>query len=271
MDLMVLESLPIGLFDAWSIWSIFLFSTFILWISFEVGYQICKYTSKGNEKSSLNSMGPMVSGLLGMLAFVLAFTFAMASSQHNLRKQHVLNEANIISTTYLRADLLGQRDATKIKALLKEYVDGRVYALKMGDKNLLHKMIVRSTEIHEQLWAQLISAYKREPDLIVGLLMESMNDLIDSHQNRVTVGIYNRIPSSIWIVLLIISSLTMITLGVQARISRSRSLGAIIPMIIAFTSLTTLVLDLDRPQEGMITVGQEAMVDLQKSLDQKPE
>ncbi|HEY9128684.1 MAG TPA: hypothetical protein VIN02_02490 [Sulfurovum sp.] len=273
MDFIELESLPIGLFDAWSIFEIFLFSSFILLISFEIGYQICKYTSNGNDKPALNSIGPMVSGLLGMLAFVLAFTFAMASSQHTLRKENVLNEANIISTAYLRADLLGERDASKVKALLKEYVDQRinaVNAIKIGDKKTITRMIKRSTEIHDQLWAQLISAQKRDADLIVGLLFQSINDLIDSHQNRVTAGFYNRIPSSIWIVLLTISSLTLMILGAQARISKRRTLGAVIPLIIAFTSLTSLVLDLDRPLDGMITVGQEPMIDLQKTLDQKP-
>jgi len=274
MDFIELESLPIGLFDDWSIFEIFLFSSFILLISFEIGYQICKYTSRGNEESALNSIGPMVSGLLGMLAFVLAFTFAMASSQHNLRKENVLNEANIISTAYLRADLLGERDASKVKALLKEYVDQRinaVNAIKIGDKSTTTRMLKRSIEIHDELWSQLISAQKRDADLIVGLLFQSINDLIDSHQNRVTAGFYNRIPSSIWIVLLTISSLTLMILGAQARISKRRTLGAVIPLIIAFTSLTSLVLDLDRPADGMITVGQEPITDLKKTLDQKSE
>jgi len=103
----------------------------------------------------------MVSGLLAMLAFVLAFTFAMAASQHNIRKQNILNEANIIGTAYLRADLLGERDETKVKQLLKEYVDIRVYAIVMGDKELIKDMLARSLEIHDLLWAKVSSAVKR--------------------------------------------------------------------------------------------------------------
>lgn len=96
MNLSILETIPIGVFDTFPIWGIYIGMTLILLLSFEVGYQICKYTASNNDREGFNSTSPMVSGLLAMLAFVLAFTFALAASQHNLRKQNVLNEANII-------------------------------------------------------------------------------------------------------------------------------------------------------------------------------
>jgi hypothetical protein len=132
-------------------------------------------------------------------------------------------------------------------------------------------MLARSLEIHALLWEQVSSAMEREPKIYAGLILQSINDIMDIHQARVTSGFYNRIPSSIWLVLLAISSLTMITMGAQARLSKSRRLAAVIPLILAFTTLTEVVLDLDRPQEGMITVGQEAMIDLQKGLRLKSE
>lgn len=266
---MNLETLPVGLFDTIPIWIIWLSFILILLVSFEIGYQICKYTSSRDDKEGFNSLGTMVGGLLAMLAFVLAFTFSMASSQHNLRKQDVLNEANVIRTAYARADLLGERDAIKIKLLLKEYVDTRVYAIEARDKNLIKRMLKRSLEIHNLLWTKTVSSAKKNPDLHVELLMQSINNIANNHENRVTAGFYNRIPSSMWLILLIISVLTIMTMGTQMRLSKERRLAAVIPLIIAFSALTTLVLDLDRPQDGMITVGQEAMIDLQKSMNTK--
>lgn len=271
MNLRLLDALPMGVFDPLPIWVIYIGMFLLLLLSFEIGFQICKYTASSNDREGFNSTSPMVSGLLAMLAFVLAFTFAMAASQHNLRKQNILNEANIIGTAYLRADLLGERDETKIKELLKEYVDSRVYAIEMGDPEQMKEMLARSLEIHTLLWKQVSSAVEREPNLYAGLVLQSINDVIDIHQARVTAGFYNRIPSSIWLVLLAISALTMMTMGAQARLSKSRRLAAVIPLILAFTTLTEVVLDLDRPQEGMITVGQEAMIDMQKSLKIKLE
>jgi hypothetical protein len=271
MNLKLLDALPIGVFDPLPIWVIYIGMFLILLFTFEVGYQICRYTASRSDDQGFNSISPMVSGLLAMLAFVLAFTFAMAASQHNLRKQNILNEANIIGTAYLRADLLGERDETKVKQLLKEYVDSRVYAIEMGDPVQMKRMLARSLEIHALLWEQVSAAVKREPNLYAALVLQSINEVIDIHQARVTAGFYNRIPSSIWLVLLAISALTMMTMGAQARLSKSRRLAAVIPLILAFTTLTEVVLDLDRPQEGMITVGQDAMVDMQKGLKLKLE
>lgn len=259
----------IGIFDFLPIWNLYIGMTLSLLLSFEVGYQISKYSTSERDKDGFNSTGPMVSGLLAMLAFVLAFTFAMAASQHNLRKLSVLEEANIIGTAYLRADLIGERDKTKVKQLLKEYVDSRVYAIQMGDINIMKATMARSLEIHDLLWAQVSSAAKKEPNLNTGLLVQSVNSVIDIHQKRITAGFYNRIPSSIWLVLLAISIFTMMTMGSQAKLSKSRRLTAVIPLIMAFTALTAVVLDLDRPQEGMITVGQEAMIDLQRNLSRE--
>lgn len=271
MDLIMFDSLPIGIYDTIPISALYIIMALTLLIAFEIGYQISKYTAAHTDKEGFNSTSPMVGGLLAMLAFVLAFTFAMAAAQHNLRKQHVLNEANNIGTAYLRADLIGERDEKKIKELLKEYVDSRVYAIEMGDMDLINEVKKRSEEIHDLLWAQVSLSAKNEPSLYTGLLIQSINDIIDSHQNRITAGFYNRIPSSIWLVLLTISALTMMTMGSQARLAKSRRLAAVIPLIMAFTALSAVVLDLDRPQEGMITVGQEAMIDLQKSLSRESE
>jgi len=98
-----------------------------------------------------------------MLAFVLALTFSMASSQHNLRKQNVLNDANAIGTAYMRADLLGERDKTKVKKLLKEYVNSRVNAVQTATDEQVKIMLARSAEIHHLLWDQVTSSMIKEP------------------------------------------------------------------------------------------------------------
>ena len=85
-------------------------------------------------------------------------------------------------------------------------------------------------------------------------------------KKRVTAAIYNRIPDSIWLMLLATSILTMVTVGTQVGFSMSRRLIAIVPLALAFAALTTVILDLDRPQTGLIKVGQQAMISLQRCM-----
>lgn len=84
---------------------------------------------------------------------------------------------------------------------------------------------------------------------------------------RVTGGLRNRIPDSVWIALSAITALAMITMGMQAGFTGERRLVAVITLSLAFAALVTLVADLNRPQSGLITVGQQAMVDLQRGMD----
>ena len=262
----------IELFDSLPIYSVYIGITLSILLSFEVGYQISKYSGTRYDKEAVNAISPMVGGLLGMLAFVLAFTFAMAAAQHNLRKQFVLDEANAIGTSYLRADLVDEPHRTEVKKLLQEYVDIRLQAVAATmDIDMQKTVITRSVELHGLLWTQVSYVAKKEPDTNTGLLIQSINKVIDMHEKRLTAALRNRIPTSIWLALFAISALTMMTIGSQAGLSKSRRLVAVIPLVMAFAALATVVVDLDRPQKGMIKVGQQAMVSLQSSMNQKKE
>lgn len=217
------------------------------------------------DEGALSSVGPMVGGLLGMLAFVLAFTFSMAATHHSARKQDVLTEAIDIGTAYLRADLAGDARGSQIKRLLGEYVDIRVRAARPGGD--VQAALKRSLEIHGQLWRLASSAALEHPGANTALVIGSINDVIDMHERRYNDAIRARIPGTIWLGLAAIAVVTMATLGLQVGLSGKRRLVGILPIALAFAVLATLVLDLNRPQGGFITVSQQAMLDLQARIN----
>lgn len=255
MNIELLESIPIG----------FIFAGIaILMLAFgEVGYRIGERRRTCQDTEAPTSLGPMVGGVLGMLAFILAVTFSMAASQHDLRKQNVLEEANSIGTAYLRSDLIDKKYGTEVKRLLREYVNVRLNAASGSD---LNTALVKSIEIHNLLWTQVSSAARENPGTNSSLVIQSINDVIDMHEKRVTGALRNRIPVSVWLALFAIIALTMITIGTQVGLSCKRRLVAMIPLILAFAVLVTLVVDLNRPQSGLITVGQQSMANLKSSM-----
>lgn len=251
-----IQSLPIAL--------IYFIITALIFLPFEIGYRISKRLYAKTDLKETKALGQISAGLLGMLAFVLAFTFSMAASQYANRKQMVLQEANAIGTAYLRADLVAEPYAKELKYLLQEYVTTRLEAVK---KENLVKGLLRSVEIHRLLWLQVKSAAKTNPNTNTSLMVQSINEVIDMHENRVTAGLHDKIPTSIWITLFAISAMAMLTIGMEFGLGESRRIIVIIPMMLAFAALTTLIVELNRPQEGMIKVGQESMISLQKSMD----
>jgi len=252
----IFESLPVPV----TYLLIFLF----MYLTFEIGFRFGRYQHVHHKEDKTGSLGSMVGGLLGMLAFVLAFTYSMATSQYNSRKTMVLEEANAIGTAYLRADLIDAADGQTLKRLLKEYVDIRVKAVK--SREALDYALKRSTAIHKELWKTVAHAAKTEPGENSSLTVQAINTVIDMHEKRITAALRNHIPLSVWIALIAIIVLTMATIGVQVGLGNRRRLVAVVPLILAFTVLFTLVIDLDHSQKGLLTVDQASMISLQKSM-----
>jgi hypothetical protein len=253
-----------GFFGTLPLSGIFLGVSLLILASCEIGYQFGKRARTTQDKEAPSSIGAIVGGLLGMLGFVLAFTFSMAASQFEIRKQNVLDEANTIGTAYLRADLIGKQYGTEVKRLLREYVDVRLQAASGRD---LNAALAKSEEIHNLLWVQVSSAAIASPNTNTSLMIQSINDVIDMHQKRLTGALRNRIPDSVWVAMIAITVLTMATMGMLIGFTGKRRQTAVIAVSLAFAVLVTLVVDLDSPQRGLIIVGQQSMIDLKNSLD----
>ena len=256
MNVGLLESLPIP--------GVFAVVVALILVSCEIGHQFGLLVQRRTVEVIPAALGPMVGGLLGMLAFVLAMTFSMAASRYDLRRANVLDEANAIGTAYLRSDLIDAQHGAEVKKLLREYVDIRLRAVNGAAP--MDAAIRRSVEIHQLMWNQVAAAALSAPGTNTSLMVQATNAVIDIHENRVNAGLHSRIPRSIWLALVAISVLTMMTMGTQTGLMGRRALVAVIPLSLAFAALIVLVVALDRPQKGLIKVSQQAMVDLQNSM-----
>ena len=68
----------------------------------------------------------ILAGVVTLLALIIGFTFSMAVSRYDQRKNYEEAEANAIGTEYVRADLLPVDDAAKVRELLRTYVNQRI-------------------------------------------------------------------------------------------------------------------------------------------------
>jgi hypothetical protein len=249
--------------DLLPLWGLFFIIVVLVLAATEGGYRLGSYRQRRSDREKDAPVGAMVGATLGLLAFLLAFTFGMAASRFDNRKQLVLDEANAIGTTYLRASMLPEK-RDEIRALLRSYVDSRLEAVQSGR---VAGEIHRSEEIHGQLWSEATAVALQHPDsVVVGLFVESLNEVIDLHAKRVTAGLRNRIPGTIWVALLTIAALSLGAMGYHAGlVGTTRSL-AIIVVSLAFSAVIALIADLDRPQEGTLTVSQQALVDVRQLM-----
>ena len=253
-----------GPLDLLPIWGVFLATVAVVLLAVEGGFRLGQYRRRRSEQEDRPPVGEMVAATLALLAFMLAFTFGLAASRFDVRRGLVIDEANAIGTTYLRAGLLPEPHRSDVRSLLREYVDVRLEAVQPGK---LSRSIGRSEELHARLWAHAVAVGEKNPgSIVVGLFIASLNEVIDLHAKRLALGVRNRIPGTIWAALSFVAIIGTSVMGYHAGLAGSGRSLALLALVLAFSAVVTLIADLDRPQEGLLRVSQQTMIDLQKTL-----
>lgn len=256
-----------AILDALPIWAVYLLTVGYCILSHEIGFRLGRLLHRRYpEAEGGGATGALVGGLLGLLAFLLAFSIGLGGGMFQNRLQLVVTEANAIGTAHLRAGFLEEPDRSEVRGLLSEYVDVRLAAAR--DETTLDDAVARSEEIHNQLWAIVEPAARENLNSdIMGLFVESVNDVIDVHALRVFATVL-RLPPLLWWVFYGTAGLSFALLGLMNSAVNRRNLITLVLFALVVAAVLVLILDLDRTQQGMLRVLQSAMVDLQRQIGQ---
>ena len=250
--------------DLIPLWCFFLTTMVIGMLSVEAGYRIGKRRHAHSPDEKDAPVAAMVASILGLLAFILAFTFSMAAARFDARRQAVLQEANAIGTTWLRARLLPEPQRSEITELLRHYTELRVHKM---DAKMIKELIAESEKLHEQLWSRAVAAAEKDSgSIMTGLFLQSLNETIDLHSTRVFAGLLSRVPLTIWLALFSLNVLGMTSVGYQAGLSATRRSPEMLILTLAFASVLYLNVDLDRAHEGLLHVNQQPMINLYDTM-----
>jgi hypothetical protein len=253
-----------GPLDHLPLWVLLGATIVVLLLFVEVGYRLGGYRRRRSEQEKEGPVGAMVAATIGLLAFMLAFTFGLSASRFEARKQMVVEEANAIGTTFLRAGLLPGDRGAKVRELLREYADTRLEAARVGN---VEQVLRRSEALHRELWREAEVAGGEHPEsIVVGLFLQSLNETIDLHATRARVAIRSRIPGAIWGTLYLVTLLTMAAIGYHGGLAGTSRSPAVLLLAVNLSIILMLIADLDRPQEGVLKVSQQAMIDLRRTM-----
>ena len=253
------------LLDKSPLWLVYLVTVAVVLMAAEVGFRVGLWLQRRNPESGGTPMtGAVVGGMLGLMAFLLAFCIGIVINQHNGRKAMVVTEANAVGTAYLRAGFLAETDQDRTRDLLREYVEIRLAAV--GEESLLEATLARSEEIHNELWAVVEDVVGQGNDsAIIALFVDSINEVIDVHSERLA-AIDLRLPELLWMVLYASSVLSFLLVGVSSSVNGKRDTLAVLLFALAFVAVLMIVVDLDRAQQGILTVSQTALSDLLRQM-----
>jgi len=249
--------------DYLPIWGVYLLTVVILLLAIELGYRLGLALQKRRPDQAEAGVGAMVGASLAFLGFMLAFIVGIAVNIYNERRALVVNEANAIGTTYLRAEYLEEPFSTESRQLLREYVDMRLAAL---DREKLEDAILRSEEIHQELWSQAVILARENPTPTTALYISSLNNVIDIHSERINISLDVRVPPALLLGLYLVALLSMVLIGMQASYSGNRNIVALLTMVLILSLVFILLSDLERSQEGFMHVSSQSLIALQQQL-----
>lgn len=233
-----------------------------LWLCAWVGVSVLGRSAPKDEEAH-EDLGIVLGATLTLLGLIIGFSFSMAISRYDQRKNYEEAEANAIGTEYLRADFLPEADAARTRGLLKQYLDQRVlFYSSVRNPKQLAQVDAQTGELHGQLWSSVRAAgSQRTP--VDALVIAGMNDVLNS-QGYTQAAWWNRIPVAAWTLMALIAVLCNLMLGFVARHLESKVLLSVLPLVVAIAFY--LIADIDSPRAGFIHVKPHNLLALAATL-----
>ncbi|KQY29945.1 hypothetical protein ASD38_11570 [Caulobacter sp. Root487D2Y] len=213
--------------------------------------------------------GYIVSAVLGLLALLLGFTFSMAVDRFDARRFLVLEEANAIGTTYLRAQLLPEPHRARITHILVQYTDNRLVLAKAASGSPAQQASLRVNDaLITDLWAATSAAFDSVKTLdFSSVFLSSVNTVIDLDASRKMARV-TRVPTEVFGVLIIFLVATAAVLGYVLRGMQSRREAGLLLALLTLSLI--LIIDINRPLLGGVSESQRPMEDLRAALAARP-
>jgi hypothetical protein len=215
-------------------------------------------------------LGIVQGALLGLVALVLALGLTMAVGRYDARRTAVVDEANAIGTTYLRAQTLQEPQRSRSLELLRDYTDEAIeYSETVPGSSEQRAAIARAERIQRGLWRLAGEALAARPtDSAPRLYVETLNETIDMETVRIS-ALRNRVPDEVLAVAVLGAAIALaivsLTLGLLGRGMITALAASGFVAVLLFVSF-----DLDRPTRGIIEVSDAPLVALRASMELPP-
>ena len=239
------------------------FSLVGLWLSARIGGSL-RERKQNLEEEGGKDFDVIMAAILTLLALIIGFSFSMAVSRYDQRKNCEEAEANAIGTEYVRAGLLPASDAVRVRTLLRNYLDQRVLFYNTRDNRQLQQINATTAQLETDLWAEVQASAVAQATPVVGLVVSGMNDVLNSQGYTQAAWLY-RMPKEAWVMMVVIAVSCNLMIGYGSRRSGAKGfLFLVLPLVVSMSFF--LIADIDSPHGGIILVRPQNLVSLSYSL-----
>jgi len=243
---------------------VFIATVAVALLAFEAGLRLGRWRRRQPDPEPQQPILTLVASILSLCAFILGFTFGLASSHSDARSQAIFDEAVAISTAYRRAELLPDPERSNVRRLLRDYVDLRLNAGRSSVDNRDASEQLR--QLQTEIWTESVTASRHAVERSALPLIQSVADVIDVHAARVLAGIRSRIPFTVWAVMYSIMAVAVAAAGYQAGLAGGRRSLAAVFYALVFGAVIMMIAAADVPGSEQIRASHQALIDLRSRL-----
>jgi hypothetical protein len=221
------------------------------------------------ERHVASESGYVLSGVLGLLALLIAFTFGLALDRYETRYNLLVAEAAALNTADMRVRLLDQPASGRLVELVRAYAEAR---LAYGEAEAAHKspFAEQSARLRKEIQGETLRAARNVRDRpFAPLVVQGVNDALAVGVEREAA--HNApLPTTVIMVLVVYAGVVAAVLGytLPAPHHQHRLVSGLLFLLL--TLALTLILDLDRARSGSIRIDQGPMQRLVRSLEHAP-
>lgn len=204
---------------------------------------------------------------MGLLALLLAFTFAMSLQKYDRRREMLVADTNAIGDFYTCASLLEEPVRSKLQGVIREYAMLRLTTARAGrgiSEKALEGVMAQFDEMQSRMTGLVVEALHLGTPIAVPLT-NTLNEVTSSQTSRLA-AIRDRLPVAILSLLSLSAILSTALIGRQQGASGRVRFAGVFCYVLVVGLVVWVTLDLNQPGRSMTRVSQEPLERLIASI-----
>lgn len=222
-------------------------------LSVSGGRRLAERARRLHPERELPQIGAVDGALFALLGLLLAFAFSGSMSRFDERRQLIVQEANAMSTAYLRVDLLTSQAQAELRPLYRDYVKSRL-ATYDREKNVRERLdsYARDQALQSRIWQLSLAGLEGQPTAHTVLVVPALNDMFDITTTRYAAA-FQHPPVAVFAMLFAVCFVTAMLVG-YGLTSKQRPWVHLLAFSGVIAITVFVIADVEFPNLGFIRV-----------------
>jgi hypothetical protein len=240
-------------------------------LAHEIGLRLhMRLIARAQDSNEMTSdEGFILSGVLGLLALLMAFSFSMALDRLEDRRDLMLRETSAVGYLALLADGLAPERASALKVDLATYAAARLKAAQMADSDARIAAEQQAAALRKPIARHIQAELKAGPPGPLVVALAGAYDAVEDTAVRRQALTLAHIPARVLWLLAAYAVISAAMLGYALAGTRARHRVASTTLYLLVSLAFAVILDLDRPRAGAIVVDQSPFAQAVDALVQQ--